>query len=175
MKIDFNFQTPINICEYMVSLIPEGVVDVFEPTPGKGNLVEAIKCGGYNVEYPEGDFFLHVLKRFGAVLLNPPFSEKSAYIENMPPEIDAKGMKIGYHILTECMKYSDNVIALMPWFTLSDSDVRMRFLKDFGLKSVTPLPRKTFDYARIQTVVIVLQKGYKGHTEFVTDFFNVKS
>lgn len=46
---------------------------------------------------------------------------------------------------------SDNIIALMPWFTISDSDVRIRKLMDFGLKSLTLLHRKTFQYARIQT------------------------
>jgi hypothetical protein len=64
------------------------------------------------------------------------------------------------------MKMSDNVIALMPWFTISDSDVRLRTLKGFGIKSLTALPRKTFDYVRIQTVVIELQKGYKDSTIF---------
>ena len=68
--------------------------------------------------------------------------------------------------MTKCLHMSDNVIALMPWFTISDSDVRLRALKTWGLKSITALPRKTFDYARIQTVVLELQKGYIGMTEF---------
>lgn len=73
----------------------------------------------------------------------------------------------------ECMNMSDNVIALMPWFTLSDSDVRLRALKKYGMKSLTALPRKTFEYVRIQTVVIELQKGYKGETAFkVFDLLN---
>jgi len=66
------------------------------------------------------------------------------------------------------MKKSNNVIALMPWFTISDSDVRLRFLKNYGLKSLTALPRKTFQYARIQTVIIELQKGYDKETIFKT-------
>ena len=77
-------------------------------------------------------------------------------------------MRLGYYILTECMKQSDNVIALMPWFTISDSDVRLRTLKEYGLKSLTALPRKTFQYARIQTVIIELNKGYKKDTIFRT-------
>lgn len=75
-------------------------------------------------------------------------------------------MKIGYQILLDCMEMSDHVIALMPWFTLSDSDVRLRALKSYGMKSITALPRKTFEYARIQTVVIELEKGYQYPTEF---------
>jgi hypothetical protein len=64
------------------------------------------------------------------------------------------------------MKKSNNVIALMPWFTISDSDVRLRFLKSYGLISLTALPRKTFQYARIQTCILQLQKGYTGETIF---------
>lgn len=66
------------------------------------------------------------------------------------------------------MEMSDNVIALMPWYTISDSDVRMRYLKDYGIKSLTALPRKTFQYARIQTVIIELEKGYRAETIFRT-------
>lgn len=75
-------------------------------------------------------------------------------------------MRLGYYILTECMKMSNHIIALMPWFTISDSDVRLRFLKHYGLKSLTALPRKTFQYARVQTVVIELEKGFTGDTIF---------
>jgi hypothetical protein len=74
-------------------------------------------------------------------------------------------------MLNECMKMSDNIIALMPWFTISDSDVRLRFLKSYGIKSLTALPRKTFQYARIQTVIIELQKGYQDETVFKTFHF----
>lgn len=98
--------------------------------------------------------------------MNPPFSSKSAYMQNAPANLNKVGMRLGYYILTECMEMSNYVIALMPWFTISDSDVRLRYLKDFGLKSLTALPRKTFQYARIQTVVIELSKGYSRQTEF---------
>lgn len=77
-------------------------------------------------------------------------------------------MRLGYFILTECLKMSDSVIALMPWFTISDSDVRLRFLKSWGIKSITALPRKTFQYARIQTVVLEMSKGFMGKTIFET-------
>ena len=104
--------------------------------------------------------------------MNPPFSSKSADMRNAPENIEARGMKLGYHILRECMEMSDNIIALMPWFTISDSDVRLRYLKNYGIKSLTALPRKTFEYARIQTVVIELEKGYQSETIFKT--FNFK-
>ena len=82
-------------------------------------------------------------------------------------------MKVGYHILEECLKRSLNVIALMPWFTISDSDVRLRMLIEWGLKSVTLLPRKTFDYTVIQTVVLELEKGFNDPMQF--KYLNAKN
>lgn len=118
--------------------------------------------------WPVGGALLTCLemKRFDCIIMNPPFSSKSANLTNAPANINLEGMRVGYYILDQCMEMSDNIIALMPWFTISDSDVRLRKLKEFGLISVTPLPRKTFAYARIQTVVIQLQHGYTGNTEF---------
>ena len=57
---------------------------------------------------------------------------------------------------------------------ISDSDVRLRYLKNYGLKSITALPRKTFQYARIQTVVLELDRDYKGDTIFKT-LYNEKN
>lgn len=167
-NIDLNFQTPINVCRYMVSLIPEGVQTVLEPTPGAGNIVSVLT--DYTVTAPK-DFFAMPFARFDCVVTNPPFSHKWAF--NVPAELNRMGMRMGYHILTQCMRMSDNVIALMPWFTISDSDVRLRTLKKWGLKSVTALPRKTFQYARIQTVVLEMTKGYDEETTFkVFDLLN---
>lgn len=164
-----DFQTPIPVCKYMVSLLPETVVSVLEPSQGIGNMVNQLK--DYTVTAPTDFFLLDKTQRFDAVVMNPPFSDRSAFLENAPANFDGKGMRLGYHFLTECMKMSDNVIALMPWFTLTDSDLRLRTMKRFGLKSLTALPRKTFQYARIQTVVIQLEKGYQGETKFkIFDF-----
>lgn len=157
-----DFQTPVPVCNYMASLIPDGVRTILEPTSGVGNLLRAIPAK-YQVTAP-ADFFQMPPARFDCVLTNPPFSSRYAF--GVPLELNKYGMRLGYHILTECMKMSDNVIALMPWFTISDSDVRLRALSRFGLISVTALPRATFRYARIQTVVLQLSKGYKGDTLF---------
>lgn len=162
-KYKVDFQTPPWAAKYMCSLIPAGVEKVLEPTPGVGNIVQCLD--GYQVTAPK-DFFLMRRQRFDCVVMNPPFSSKFAFLENSPTGFDFKGMRMGYWFLTECMKMSDNVIALMPWFTISDSDVRLRYLKKWGMVSVTALPRKTFEYARIQTCVFVLQKGFKGDTAF---------
>lgn len=170
-KISTEFQTPVPVCKYMASLIPAGVKTVLEPTPGIGNIVAQL--AGYDVTAPADYFDLNKSQRFDCIVMNPPFSSKSAF--NVPDHLNKSGMRLGYHILTECMGMSDNVIALMPWFTLSDSDVRLRALKMYGMKSLTALPRKTFEYVRIQTVVIELQRGYKGDTAFkVFDLLNYK-
>ena len=170
-KISLDFQTPHDVCKYMASLVPPGAKRILEPTPGAGNIVSQLT--GYDVTAPADYFKLDKQQRFDCVVMNPPFSSKSAF--NLPQHLNRSGMRLGYIILVECMGMSDNVIALMPWFTLSDSDVRLRALKKFGIKSLTALPRKTFEYVRIQTVVIELQKGYKGETAFkVFDLLNYK-
>lgn len=172
MVIDGNFQTPEKVFEYMVGMIPEKAYKILEPTPGLGNIVNAlVKKDKYVIYHPEDFFLMDRSKRFDCVVMNPPFSSKTAYMENAPKDAETLGMKLGYHILLECMKMSDHVIALMPWFTIADSDVRLRFLRQFGIKSLTILPRKTFKYARVQTIVIELEKGFVGDTVFkVFDF-----
>lgn len=149
----------------MVSMIPQGTKTVLEPSPGIGNIVS--KLGDYKVTAAR-DFFLLKKKKFDCVIMNPPFSSKYAIMDNAPKELKNKGMRVGYYFLTECMKRSNNLIALMPWFTISDSDVRMRHLKGFGMKSLTALPRKTFEYVRIQTVIFELEKDYQEETIFRT-------
>lgn len=161
-----DFQTPPEVCRYMVSLIPLGVKTVLEPTPGNGNIVKELN--GFDVTAPKDYFLLDSDLRFDCVIMNPPFSSKFAILDNAPNSYKAeKGMKFGYRLLIECAHKTEIVVCLMPWFTLSDSDVRLRYLKKYGIKSITALPRKTFEYARIQTCIVVLVKGYKGKTEFI--------
>lgn len=166
IKKGIDFQTPPAVADYMVSLIPVEAYSILEPTPGQGNLIKALN--GFKVTAPDDFFLLDKSARYDCIIMNPPFSAKYAYLENAEQDFSKSGMKLGYHILTECMKMSDNVIALMPWFTISDSDVRLRFIKQFGLRSITALPRKTFQYARIQTCVFELEREYTGETIFKT-------
>lgn len=155
------FQTPIEVARYMCSMIPENSIRILEPTAGSGNMLKCLT--GYQVSSPE-NFFTMEPGSFDCIVMNPPFSSKYAF--GIPEGFEHKGMRMGYYILTECMKMSDHIIALMPWFTISDSDVRLRYLKSFGLKSITALPRKTFQYARIQTCVFELERNYCRETEF---------
>lgn len=162
------FQTPIQVCDYMISLIPEESTIILEPTPGKGNIVDRLYYDGYeDITAPEDFFLLDPTLKFDCVVMNPPFSAKYTRLENAGPHIiDYKGMRIGYFIMLECMKMSDHVIALMPWFTISDSDIRLRYIKNWGLKSLIALPRNTFAYTRIQTCIFEMEKGFKGNTVF---------
>lgn len=160
-EVTEDFQTPTPVCRLMVSMVPFGVKRVLEPTPGVGNLVRCLS--EYEVVAPY-DYFLMKRERFDCVVMNPPFSTRSAF--GVPSGFEDSGMRLGYEILRECMTMSDNVIALMPWFTLIDSDHRMRDLKKYGIVSITSLPRKTFKYARIQTCVLNLRKGFREETVF---------
>ena len=82
--------------------------------------------------------------------MNPPFTP----------------MQLGYDILYEVMNLSDNIVALMPWLTLINSEKRTKLLMEFGMKSVTHLPRSIFKGARVQTCIINLKKGFRGDTIF---------
>jgi type I restriction-modification system DNA methylase subunit len=165
-KLKNDFQTPPPVAKYMCSLVPAGAKRILEPTPGKGNIVKALeRSNRYDITAPT-DFFLMKKQKFDCVVMNPPFSEKFTIMKNSPTGYDFEGMRMGYWFLTECMKMSNNVISLMPWFTLVDSDVRLRFFKKWGLQSITALPRSTFQYTRIQTCVLHLNKGYIGETVF---------
>lgn len=152
-------------------MIPQNTVTVMEPSCGSGNLLAHL--GKYKVTAPD-NFFAMKPRRYDCIVMNPPFSSKYAF--GIPDGFEHHGLRLGYYFLTECMKMSDCVIALMPWFTISDSDLRLRHLKTFGLKSITALPRKTFNYARVQTCILELSKGYSGDTLFkVFDFTIPKS
>lgn len=174
---DIEFQTPYFVCEYMASMIPKNTKTILEPTPGIGNMIAAVvdKIPGVDITAPDDYFLLSRNQKFDCVIMNPPFTSKSADLTNANDQQKKMGMKLGYLILTECMAMTNNVIALMPWFTISDSDLRLQALVNYGMKSVTPLPRKTFRYARIQTVVLELERGYKGQTIFNPVFHKGRS
>jgi hypothetical protein len=145
-----DFQTPKVICKYMVSLLEKQEYDIIlEPTPGEGNLANAAWEKG-TVMSPH-DFFELKYQRFDAVVMNPPFTP----------------MALGYKILFSCLDMSDEIVALMPWLTLINSQKRADKLFAFGLKSVTHLPRTVFPGSRVQCCVLHLLKGYSKETVFV--------
>jgi type I restriction-modification system DNA methylase subunit len=163
------YQTPHEVAEYMVNMIPKYKTQrlVLEPTPGEGNLVTQInKRNDLICLTPfNNDFFLHERGFFyDYVVMNPPFSDKYCNLMNAPEDVNLKGSKTGYYILEKCMEMSPNIIALMPIWLITDSDVRHRKLIEFGLKSITLLPRKAFGYIRVQTAIFELRQGYKGNS-----------
>lgn len=157
-----DFQTPPDVAEYMCSLIPSTAKTILEPSVGSGNMLQFLT--DKIILTPENFFTMDGDLTFDCVVMNPPFSHHSTF--GLPEDLKLTGMKVGYYFLTECMKKTNNVIALMPWLTIADSDVRLRHFMDYGLKSITALPRKTFLYARIQTCILELENGYQGKTEF---------
>lgn len=122
-----NFQTSLDICDYMMSFLPDNAGSILEPTAGEGNLVSACSLKG-TVVAPD-DFFKMEKKRFDWIVMNPPFSP----------------MKLGYQILYQCMDMSDKIIALMPWLTLINGEKRTKDIFSYGLASVTHLPRNVFN------------------------------
>jgi hypothetical protein len=148
IDLDWSFQTPLWCADYMASLIPLNCRTVLEPTPGLGNLVRVLRLSGYEVTAPVSDFWIEIdaTQRFDAVVMNPPFSAR------------------GWEILLRCMELSDHIIVLQPWMVLINSEHRTKMLFDYGLVSVTHLPRRVFPGARVQTCVLEMCRGYCGDT-----------
>lgn len=171
-------QTPIPVVLEMIRLLQlttqnKPGLTILEPTPGAGNIVKVLQDKFYDVTAPD-DFFIYEREwcpgpgdqgdpYFDAIVMNPPFSTKTTdmtYCRN--PEI--KGLQVGYWMLERCMQMSNTLIALMPTWTISDSDHRRKRLEAFGLESITWLPRKTFNYTRVNTCILVLNKKHRGIT-----------
>ncbi|MFX0183859.1 MAG: hypothetical protein ACFE95_12315 [Candidatus Hodarchaeota archaeon] len=156
MQVDNDFQTPFWCCEYMASLLESNIHTILEPTPGKGNLVKILNKHFPQVLTPQGNFWdLINSEHYGsaswdAVVMNPP----------------ATPMQNAYNILYECMKYTDRIVALMPWLTIINSQKRTKDILDFGLISITHLPRSTFPGSRIQTCVLNMKKNYEKEIKF---------
>ena len=115
----------------MVSMIDKQYKDILEPTPGEGNLVNALLKQDFNVVAPKD--FWEVNGTFDAVVMNPPFTP----------------MDMGYKILYKTMDMSDRIVALMPWLTLINSQKRTRDIFNFGLIDVTHLQRNVFKGSRV--------------------------
>jgi len=156
-KLNIQFQTPSEICKYMSSFLPDKAGNILEPTKGIGNLIKALETKG-NVIAPNGDFFDMSERNFDWIVMNPPFTP----------------MKKGYEILYKCMNMSDNIVALMPWLTIINGQKRTTDIINFGLVSITHLPRNVFKGARVQTCIMHMKKGYKGDTKFINYVYNIE-
>jgi len=132
----------------MTSLIKVKKCLILEPTPGEGNLVKILEKNGHSVIAPK-DFYKLSDSHYDYIVMNPPFTP----------------MKKGYEILYKCMEWSDNIIALMPWLTIINSKNRTNKIKNFGLKSITHLPREVFPGSRVQCCILEMQKKHNSSTK----------
>lgn len=146
-----DFQTPFNVAKYMVGIARPQNDYIMEPTPGDGNIVYAISLLGLTPVMPGGDFWEmdHKIK-YGSVVMNPPFSP----------------MKLGYKFLYKCMELSDDIVALMPWLTIINGEGRTNDIMNFGLISITHLPRNIFKGSRVQCCILHMNRGWKEPTIF---------
>ncbi len=154
------FQTPPVVCDYMAGLISAGCFEfypqtVLEPTPGQGNLRRAIVKAGHKVYAPKQFEDIPQGSRFDCAVMNPPFTP----------------MAEGYRYLKAVMEMTDNIIALMPWLTIINSDSRTLEIMQWGLRGITHLPRKTFPNSRVQCCVVELRKGWYSREASQFKFF----
>lgn len=143
-----NFQTPIWVCKVMASLVDTDVERILEPTPGKGNLARVLHENFSSAEIvcPSGDFFSMNAQDIlvDCVVANPPFSPTA----------------LGYRMLERFFEFSGNVIVLMPWVVLINSEKRTNDLVKRGLSRIIHLPRRAFRGARVQTCILKFSEGY---------------
>ena len=148
-----NFQTPTNVADYMVGmsyLKPNKIV--LEPTPGNGNIVQAIRKYDLIPIVPENDFWKMIHeRRYDAIIMNPPFTP----------------MKLGYKFLYKCMELTDEIIALMPWLTIINGEKRTKDIMDFGLSSITHLPGHIFKGSRVQCCILHMVRNWDDQTSFI--------
>lgn len=151
---NINFQTPEWVCELMVGLVEHDPLFILEPTPGAGNLVKAL-----NSRFPDSiidapaDYYKFIkcnLARYHYIVANPPFTP----------------MELGYKMLDDFFDIADNIIILLPWLALINSSRRTKKYVSKGLKKIIHLPRKAFPNSRVQTCILVFQRGYRGNIIF---------
>jgi len=140
-----DFQTPEWICNIMVSLIDSYPQKILEPTPGEGNLVNAIHNKYPNTEIiKSNNFETQKLIKVDYVIANPPFSP----------------MSIGYKMLNKFFYFSGNIIVIMPWLSIINSEKRTDMYIKKGLEKVIHLPRSVFKGSRVQTCILKFKDGY---------------
>lgn len=148
-----DFQTPVWLCNYMVSLVEGNPHSILEPTPGEGNLVKAIKK-----KFPNSDVYapeklnFENIGNFDYIIANPPFSP----------------MKKGYDLLQNLFFYSNNILIIMPWHSIINSEKRTTYYLQQGLRTVTHIPRRAFNGSRVQTCILHFNK--KSVDEIILDF-----
>jgi len=147
---NIDFQTPEWVCEIMVGLIEYSPVFILEPTPGAGNLVKMLKSKFPDaiIDAPDDFYKFRQYNHQGYhyIIANPPFTP----------------MDTGYKMLDEFFNMANDIVILLPWLALINSQRRTKKYIEKGLKKIIHLPRKAFPGSRVQTCILVFQKGYHG-------------
>lgn len=152
VKTENGFQTPAWVCDFMAASIHGHPNTILEPTPGNGNIIRSIEKyhPDATIIVPDGDFMTMAPQEVDIVIANPPFTPMAA----------------GYEMLYRFFEFSGNVVALMPWLTVINSEKRLDILKSHGLRGIVHLPRRAFSGSRVQTCILTFTKGYKGVISF---------
>ena len=134
--------------------VPKEKSQVFlitSPTPGDGNLVQSLRRKfPLSTIYAPKTFEKWKKRKVGYIIANPPFTP----------------MTRGYNLLDTFFGISNNIIILMPWLAIINSERRTKRYVEQGLKSIHHLPRRAFPGSRVQTCILVFQKGYSGIISF---------
>ena len=148
---NINFQTPEWVCNIMAEIVKGTPKTILEPTKGAGNLLKVL-----HTRFPETT--IHAPDKYedydkgkvDYIIANPPFTP----------------MTTGYKMLESFFEISDNIIILMPWLALINSEKRTKLYMESGLNEIIHLPRKAFNGSRVQTCILVFEHGYDGDVNF---------
>ena len=150
---NINFQTPEWVCDILISQIRNNPKTILEPASGCGILANRLESKLPNsVIIRQSDDFLTVKPfKCDQIVTNPPFTP----------------MVLGYKMLERFFLFTKNIIVLMPWLTIINSQKRTEWIKDSGLRRVIHLPRNAFKGSRVQTCVLVFEDGYSGDVSLI--------
>jgi len=136
------FQTPDWVCDLMVNMIPitDNPKVILEPTPGEGNLVRAIqrRFSQCRILAPNDIYLFHPKEKIDWTVSNPPFTP----------------MSLGFSLLQRMKIWCDNIVILLPWLLLINSEERTDWFLRAGLSEVIHLPRSVFGSSRVQACVM---------------------
>lgn len=151
-KPDEAYDTPAWVADVIAPYLRDrGVQYVWEPAPGKGQLVGALRELGYTVLVSQGDFFtLQEKPKADALVTNPPFGRNgntaSAFIRTALAtgvQIVALVLRIDYDsgisrtdIFRDCPHFAGKIVLLkrVKWFEgpRNPSDNHAWFIWDKG-------------------------------------------
>lgn len=117
-----HFQTPANALNPLLPFLFDHWT-IWEPSSGKGKLADALRLNGYTVIAGDREkgFLNHRPKRFDAIVTNPPYSAKAAF-------------------LARCYDLGKPFALLLP-ITVFDSHERRRLFHEHGVQVIFPSSR----------------------------------